>query len=1364
VAGLRFGILGPLEVSDGGRSVPVPSGRRRGVLAALVTRPGRPTSVDALIEAGWRDELPADPKAALHTVVSRLRAVLGESAILAVPGGYVLAVPPEAVDGIRFEHLCEAARSVTAPEAARLLDEALGLWRGAAYAEFGELVQVAAEAHRLELRRTDAREERARVALELGDAQDAVYRLESLLEEYPFRERALELLLTALQRCGRTVAALQRYGAHRARMVEELGLEPSPSLQALQRRLLRGAGPSTPSGPTAGPSNPPAWLDPSVPFVGREQEVGRLAELVAVNRVVAVVGPGGVGKSRLVAQALPAMARRAGLPVAVVELDSIDPSAESSAVDRVVADALGVGDAGNLRAALVGLLRSEPRLLVLDGCEQLVPTVRSLVEVVAGRCPNARIVLTSRHRLGAVGECVLSLAPLPVPGAGESGDRIRSSPSVRLLLDRIGRTGASASVDDATWPVLAAVCRHTDGLPLALELAAAQCSVLGVDVVEDHLRRDTASIDDLAGAARADAGGGDLGSGSVRALVDRSCALLQPSVQELFAELSVFVGRFDLLAADGVVRRSRGPVAGDPVPAGPVPADSVAGMLAALVDASLVSCDLEAGTVRYRLLGVLRAQAARRLAQSGRAAALRRAHAEWIAGLTEQASQDQTGPNGASTFHRLEAYRDDVTIGLRWALQIGDLELAARISGSVELCSHWTPPPDLVGAVIQCGERCLQQPAPNLLGLAATAMALVLSGHGDRGAELARKTLAQGPNTIECFLARLAVGIAALYTGDLDRARWSFEAIATAPDLTLAYRADAYSSLALLARYTGQRERAGEESRLALLWAETSGSPGAHAFACYAAGEAAVQTAERARLLRSAVAEAESIGSAQISTVARVALVAALIRDGRQREANEIAIPLLRSAARSGAWPQFWTTARILAEIEAAAGRPQEAALLLGAADSHPSAPPPLGEDVERYAKLRADLRTRLGARMADRIRAGAATASAEQIADRVLHLPRVDNSRKGVGAARRKPAYDQEDMEEQIRFCTAPDGVRIAFATTQGGAGRPLVRAATWLTHLEADRPLYQHWLDSFGRSRRFVRYDLRGCGLSDRDVDDFSLAAKVSDLEAVVAAVGADRFDVLGLSGGGPIAIAYAARHPERVAHLVLYGSFARGRGMRDGGSATAREEAELLVSLTRVGWGTPNPAFRRVFSTLFMPDAPPEVLLAYEELQRVSCSSETAVRIRQSSYDTDVSALARTLSVPTLVLHVRDDAVAPYEEGRRLAALIPGAEFLTLPGRNHLIAADDTAWAPFVESVDRFLATEPTQQPRANLGLLTGRESAVLSLVAQGLDNDQIAERLVLSARTVERHLSNIYAKLGLSGRAARAAAAAAYARSG
>ena len=323
-------------------------------------------------------------------------------------------------------------------------------------------------------------------------------------------------------------------------------------------------------------------------------------------------------------------------------------------------------------------------------------------------------------------------------------------------------------------------------------------------------------------------------------------------------------------------------------------------------------------------------------------------------------------------------------------------------------------------------------------------------------------------------------------------------------------------------------------------------------------------------------------------------------------------------------------------------------------------------------------------------------------------------------------------------------------------------MRAATWLTHLEFDweSPVWRHWLEGLAEGNTVLRYDERGCGLSDRNVQDVSLEARVADLEAVIDAAGFERVDLLGISQGGPLAVAYAARHPERVGHLVLFGTYARGRLKRDL-SPSERERAELMMSLIRMGWGQGEPAFRRLFTTLFIPDATPQQMEWFDELQRVTAEPETALRIRAARNRDDVTDDARRITSPTLVVHARDDALVPFAEGRLLATLIPGARFVALESRNHILLPDD-AWDQFLAELHAFLGTAVEGAAPDELSDLSRRELEVLALAADGLGNEEIAKRLYLSVRTVERHLSNIYAKLRISGKTARAAAAARFSR--
>ena len=280
--------------------------------------------------------------------------------------------------------------------------------------------------------------------------------------------------------------------------------------------------------------------------------------------------------------------------------------------------------------------------------------------------------------------------------------------------------------------------------------------------------------------------------------------------------------------------------------------------------------------------------------------------------------------------------------------------------------------------------------------------------------------------------------------------------------------------------------------------------------------------------------------------------------------------------------------------------------------------------------------------------------------------------------------------MDQLIRFCTAPDGTQIAYSV--GGDGPPLVKTATFLSHLEADweSPVWRHLLQAFSIHHTLIRYDERGTGLSDRNTANLSFGAWVGDLETVVDAVGLEKFDLYGQSQGGPVAVAYAARHPERVSRLILLGTYARGWLNRDL-NEEQREEEETLISLMRVGWGRENPAFRQFFTTQLMPDATRDQMQSLNELMRISADPKVAVKLEREMHLTDVQVLAAEVSAPTLVMHARDDAAVPFEEDRRLAALIPSAQFVPLDSRNHILSESEPAWERFLKEIYAFLEIE-------------------------------------------------------------------------
>jgi len=354
-------------------------------------------------------------------------------------------------------------------------------------------------------------------------------------------------------------------------------------------------------------------------------------------------------------------------------------------------------------------------------------------------------------------------------------------------------------------------------------------------------------------------------------------------------------------------------------------------------------------------------------------------------------------------------------------------------------------------------------------------------------------------------------------------------------------------------------------------------------------------------------------------------------------------------------------------------------------------------------------------------------------------------------------PAFEQE-----VRFCRGQDGVRLAYAVH--GSGPPLVVVSCWLSHLQHDwqSPVWRHFLDQLGDVATVIRYDERGFGMSDWNVDDFSIEARVSDLEAVLDAVGLDRFAMLGMSGGSAVAMAYAAAHKERVTRLILYGTVC---GEPVTLSPDQRAEEETYRSMIRVGWAKEDADFRRVFTKRFIPDATEEQMRWFDDLQRMSTSPANAVASRIARQQIDIHNDLSRITVPTIVLQAIGDRSTTFDNAVTVSSRIPGARLVSLESRNHILLADEPAWSVFMKEVSAFLEperrthTERTDGPNEEL---SPRERDVLRLAAEGRTNEEIAAALTLSARTVERHLSNTYAKLRLSGRVARAAAVAAYLR--
>jgi pimeloyl-ACP methyl ester carboxylesterase/DNA-binding CsgD family transcriptional regulator len=341
----------------------------------------------------------------------------------------------------------------------------------------------------------------------------------------------------------------------------------------------------------------------------------------------------------------------------------------------------------------------------------------------------------------------------------------------------------------------------------------------------------------------------------------------------------------------------------------------------------------------------------------------------------------------------------------------------------------------------------------------------------------------------------------------------------------------------------------------------------------------------------------------------------------------------------------------------------------------------------------------------------------------------------------------------QQIRFCTSRDSTRIAYATC--GAGPPLVWAAGWVHHLKLDwdSPVWRPWLSVLTRRHTLIRYDMRGCGLSDREGVQFSFEKLVEDFEAVIEAANLERFALIGITAGGAIGMTYAVRHPERVTGLVLHSGYVRNRLA---GSPTPQqvEEAQARLKVIELGWPNDTPAYGQFYTSLHMPDASAEQVQSHNDLLRSTTSPANAVALLQAVYRIDLREIVPKVRCPTLVLHCRGDSIIPFEQGRSVAGLIPGARFVPLESRNHIVLETEPAWQQFVEALDEFLPMAPVRPVGLTgtpLEELTSREHEVLELVARGLDNDAIARQLHISKHTARNHVSAILGKLGINSRA-------------
>ncbi|QBI54752.1 BTAD domain-containing putative transcriptional regulator [Streptomonospora litoralis] len=719
---MRFSILGPLAVhSADGAVLPVGGTRLRRLLVLLLLTPGRTVGSDRLIRGIWADEPEPESAAnALQALASRLRRALGGSAPLHGDAtGYRLEVDPGSVDVHRFEELARRGRSARAagdPEgAAALMGEALALWRGPALADLARIGGADDVAVRLAEAHRSLVLERLAVRLDLGRHDEALPDIEALAAREPHDERPVELLVRALAASGRQADALAAYDRLRRALAEDLGLDPSPHLQEVHLRLLRGELPSGAGrrGTAPPPAEPPEVARAAVPrpvkrlphtmtsFVAREDEVVQVGALLAAARLVTLIGPGGAGKTRLSIEAASRfVGDRPDLAEGGVWFVELAPLREGADIPHALLSALELTEtsgmalssaapapSGDALDRVAGFLGERDVLLVLDNCEHLVAETAQTAEMLLARCPRLRLLATSREPLAIAGERLLPVSSLALPPEDTTAAEAGEYAAVRLFAERARAADPAFAVDAENAEHVVRVCRELDGMPLALELAAARLRAIPLA----HL------------AARLSDRFRLLTNGNrfalpqhqtLQAVVDWSWELLDDAERALLRRLSAFAGGATLDAVEHVCSGGEAEDGRD-----------VWSVLFALVDKSLVTAEVaEDGDTepRYRMLETVRAYGAQRLAESGEEPAVRRAHAEYTLDLWSRADSHLRRAEQLSWLALLRREHDNLTAALRWSVDAREAVLALDLlhasSWYWQIANTWT---DLVR---WCGE------------------------------------------------------------------------------------------------------------------------------------------------------------------------------------------------------------------------------------------------------------------------------------------------------------------------------------------------------------------------------------------------------------------------------------------------------------------------------------------------------------------------------------------------------------------------------------------------------------------------------------------------------------------------------------
>ncbi|MFF8791087.1 BTAD domain-containing putative transcriptional regulator [Streptomyces sp. NPDC015125] len=712
---MQIGMLGPFEVrTDDGGSADVPGARLRGLLIALALKPGQVVPKASLVDWIWGEHLPADATNALQRLVSRLRKALPDGVVESRTDGYRLALEPDAVDAVRFESLVTAAQACTedGSRRVRLLREALELWRGAAMQDVGlqDSAVFDAAVVRLEGLRLTATEERAGAEVTLGRGAELVMELTDLVAAHPVRERLVAALMRALAAAGRDSEALLVYQRAREALADALGVDPSPELAALHLALLRGEVGRREEGRR---TNLRAEL---TTFVGRGADVAAVRELIAEHRLTTVIGPGGSGKTRLATEAARTLVGDLPDGAWLVELAAIGADgdvAQSTLAGLGLRDAL-LGGAANAEPTdrLIAAIREREALLILDNCEHVIESAAVFAHRVLGECRRLRILATSREPLGITGEALWPVEPLALPEGDAGPGEIESSSAVQLLRDRAGAVRRDLAVDAPTLATMVRVCRALDGMPLAIELAAARLRTMSIDQLahrlDDRFRLLTSGSRTALPRHQ-----------TLRAAVDWSWELLTDAERMVLRRLSVFSGGASPEAAERVC-------AGEAVEQ-----EQVLELLTALTEKSLLLAEVDSAP-RYRMIGTIKEYAGQRLAEAGESDLARHAHLAYFTEFAETAEPHLRRAEQLEWLAMLVAEHDNIGSAMRGALAAGEAQAAMRLAAGAGwywwLGGHRTEGMELITAAARTPGEVTDE-------VRAMAYALVVlfvsSGRGD---------------------------------------------------------------------------------------------------------------------------------------------------------------------------------------------------------------------------------------------------------------------------------------------------------------------------------------------------------------------------------------------------------------------------------------------------------------------------------------------------------------------------------------------------------------------------------------------------------------------------------------------------------